>query len=45
MYTMIFSYSGQTLSQAAEKASNSGEIWNLFFTEEMLDLMVKWTNK
>ena len=33
------------MSQEAEDASTAVEIWSLFFTEEMLGIIVECTNK
>jgi hypothetical protein len=36
---------GQGLFPAAATATDAGEIWSLFWTEEMLDLTVLHTNR
>jgi hypothetical protein len=45
--TYIFSvfFSGQQLSREAASATTAGEIFNLFFSPEMLDTMVYHTNR
>jgi hypothetical protein len=38
-------FSGQQLSEKAAEASTAVDIWSLFFTEEMLEIIVRCTNK
>jgi hypothetical protein len=41
----FFPPSGQTLSPQAATASSAGELFDLFFSAEMMDLIVRHTNR
>jgi hypothetical protein len=38
-------YQGQGLSPAASAAEDAGQIWDLFFTPEILNIIVRHTNR
>jgi hypothetical protein len=40
-----YSYPGPTLSEKAAAVTSAGQAWDLFFTDEMLNIIVDNTNR